>query len=86
MAQCLRHHTIGPGDCARAAALVLGAWHDSMDMKRDHRDDEGEVTVEGFLILTGVLLMLIGLVAMIEGNLHCLGILQRKKGRPWWRP
>jgi hypothetical protein len=38
--------------------------------------------VEGFLILAGVLLILVGLVAMIEGNLHCLGILQRKKGRP----
>jgi hypothetical protein len=38
--------------------------------------------VEGFLILTGVLLMLLGLVAMIEGNLHCFGIILRKKDRP----
>jgi hypothetical protein len=38
--------------------------------------------VNGFLFFSGALALLIGLVAMIEGNLHCLGLLQRKKGRP----
>lgn len=41
-----------------------------------------ETTVNGLLIFSGALAMLIGLVAMIEGNLHCLGLLRRKKGRP----
>jgi hypothetical protein len=41
-----------------------------------------ETTVNGLLIFSGALAMLIGLVAMIEGNLHCLGVLLRKKGRP----
>ena len=40
-----------------------------------------ETTVKGFLIFSGTLAMLIGLVAMIEGNLNCLGLLRRKKGR-----
>jgi hypothetical protein len=41
-----------------------------------------ETTVNGLLIFSGALAMLIGLVAMIEGNLHCFGFLWRKKGRP----
>ena len=41
-----------------------------------------ETTVKGFLIFSGTLAMLVGLVAMIEGHLHCLGFLRRKKGRP----
>ena len=41
-----------------------------------------ETTVKVFLIFSGVLAMLVGVVAMIEGNLHCLGFLRRKKGRP----
>jgi hypothetical protein len=41
-----------------------------------------EATMKGFLFFSGALAMLIGLVAMIEGNLHCLGLLRRKKGRP----
>jgi len=41
-----------------------------------------ETTMKGFLFFSGALAMLIGLVAMIEGNLHCLGLLRRKKGRP----
>lgn len=40
-----------------------------------------ETTMKGFLIFAGSLAMLVGLVAMIEGNLHCLGFLWRKKGR-----
>jgi hypothetical protein len=39
---------------------------------------EGTV-VEGFLIVSGALAMLIGLVAMIEGNLHCFGSMRHKK-------
>ena len=41
-----------------------------------------EIIVEGFLCLSGALAMLMGVVAMIEGNLHCFGTLRRKKGRP----
>jgi hypothetical protein len=41
-----------------------------------------ETTVKGFLIFSGALALLVGLVAMLEGNLHCLGFLRRKKGRP----
>jgi hypothetical protein len=41
-----------------------------------------ETIVGGFLIFAGVLLTLLGLGAMIEGNLHCLSILRGKKGRP----
>jgi hypothetical protein len=41
-----------------------------------------ETIMKGFLIFAGSLAMLVGLVAMIEGNLHCLGFLWRKKGRP----
>jgi hypothetical protein len=41
-----------------------------------------ETIMEGFLILAGALTMIVGLLAMIEGNLHCLGILRRKKGQP----
>jgi hypothetical protein len=37
--------------------------------------------MEGFLIFSGTLAMLIGLVAMIEGHLHCLGFLWRKRSR-----
>ena len=40
-----------------------------------------ESTMEGFLIFSGALALLVGLVAMIEGHLHCLGFLRRKKGR-----
>jgi hypothetical protein len=36
-------------------------------------------TVEGFLIVSGALAMLIGLVAMLEGNLHCFGSMRHKK-------
>jgi hypothetical protein len=41
-----------------------------------------ETTVKGFLIFSGALAMLVGLVAMLVGNLHFLGFLRRKKGRP----
>ena len=38
--------------------------------------------MKGLLIVSGALAMLVGVVAMIAGNLHCLGFLRRKKGRP----
>ena len=41
-----------------------------------------ETTVKSFLIFAGPLAMLVGLVAMIEARLHCLGSLRRKKSRP----
>jgi hypothetical protein len=39
--------------------------------------------VEGFLIFSGALAMIVGLVAMIEGNLRCFGSMRRKKNQPW---
>jgi hypothetical protein len=41
-----------------------------------------ETMMESLLILAGALTMIVGLLAMIEGNWHCLGILRRKKGQP----
>lgn len=38
--------------------------------------------MESFLILVGALTMIVGLLAMIEGHLQCLGILRHKKGQP----
>jgi hypothetical protein len=38
--------------------------------------------MESVLILVGALTIIGGLLAMIEGNLHCLGVLWRKKGQP----
>jgi hypothetical protein len=39
--------------------------------------------MESFLIFSGILAMLVGLVAVIEGNLQCLGIMRRNKNLPW---
>ena len=36
--------------------------------------------MENFLIFSGTLAMLVGLLAVIEGNLHCFGLTRRKKG------
>ncbi len=41
-----------------------------------------ETIVQSFLMLAGTLAMVVGLLAMVEGHLHCLGILWRKKGQP----
>ena len=38
--------------------------------------------MEGFLILSGALALLVGLAAMVEGHLHCLGMLRGKQDRP----
>jgi hypothetical protein len=38
-----------------------------------------ETTVKGFLIFSGALALVVGLLAMIEGNLRCFGRLRRKK-------
>jgi hypothetical protein len=35
--------------------------------------------VEGFLIVCGALAMFIGLVAMLEGTLHCFSSMRHKK-------
>jgi hypothetical protein len=35
--------------------------------------------MESFLIFSGILATLVGLVAVIEGNLQCLGIMRRIK-------
>jgi hypothetical protein len=36
--------------------------------------------MENFLIFSGTLAMLVGFLAVIEGNLHCFGLRRRKKG------
>jgi hypothetical protein len=41
-----------------------------------------ETTVKGFLIFSGALALLVGLAAMLEGNLRCFGFLRRKKTNP----
>ena len=63
-----------------ALSRVVGRRSDVKD--GDAHRYERKTSVESFLILTGVLLMLIGLVAMIEGNLRCFSIVLRKKDRP----
>jgi hypothetical protein len=35
--------------------------------------------MENFLIFSGALAMLVGLLAVNEGNLHCFGLTRRKK-------
>ena len=40
----------------------------------------GDTAMENFLIFSGILAMLVGLLAVIEGNLHCFGLTRRKKG------
>jgi hypothetical protein len=36
--------------------------------------------MENFLIFSGTLAMLVGLLAVIEGNLHYFGLTRRKQG------
>jgi hypothetical protein len=43
----------------------------------------GDTAMENFLIFSGILAMLVGLLAVIEGNLHCFGLTRRKKGSSW---
>ena len=35
--------------------------------------------MENFLIFSGTLAMLVGLLAVIEGNLHCFGVARRRR-------
>jgi hypothetical protein len=35
--------------------------------------------MENFLIFSGTLAMLVGLLAVIEGNLHCFGLTRRRR-------
>jgi hypothetical protein len=44
---------------------------------------EGETNMESFLIFSAVLATLVGLGAVIEGNLQCFGVMRRKKNSPW---
>jgi hypothetical protein len=39
-------------------------------------------TMQSFLIFSGVLATLVGLAAVIEGNLQCFGIIRRVKNQP----
>ena len=36
--------------------------------------------MENFLIFSGTLAMLVGLLAVVEGNMHRFGLTRRKKG------
>jgi hypothetical protein len=38
--------------------------------------------MENFLIFSGTLAMLVGVLAIIEGNLHCFGLTRRQKSSP----
>jgi hypothetical protein len=38
--------------------------------------------MQSFLIFSGVLATLVGLAAVIEGNLQCFGIIRRVKNQP----
>jgi hypothetical protein len=46
------------------------------------RGREGKTIMEGFLILSGALALLIGLLAMIEGRWRWFGTLRRRKSEP----
>jgi hypothetical protein len=39
--------------------------------------------MENFLVFSGALALIVGLLAVIEGNLHCFGIMPRQKSSPW---
>lgn len=41
-----------------------------------------DVNMEHFLIFSGALAMIVGLLAVIEGHLGCLGHMRRKKDLP----
>jgi hypothetical protein len=43
----------------------------------------GKTTMEGFLIVSGTVAIIVGLAAVVEGNLGCLGIMRRKKDQLW---
>jgi hypothetical protein len=66
---------------AQALGAVLAPWAQH-DVEDKNIITAKETIVGGFLFLSGVLLMLVGLGAMIEANLHCLSILRGQKGRP----
>ena len=38
-----------------------------------------EAIMEGFLIYSGTVAIIVGLAAVVEGNLGCIGIMRRKK-------
>jgi hypothetical protein len=66
---------------AQALGAALAPWAPH-DVEEKNTITAKETIVGGFLFLSGVLLMLVGLGAMIEANLHCLSILRGPKGRP----
>ncbi|MGH8068876.1 MAG: hypothetical protein ACRERE_27315 [Candidatus Entotheonellia bacterium] len=39
--------------------------------------------MEGFLIFSGTVAIIVGLAAVVEGNLGCLGIMRHKKDQLW---
>lgn len=39
--------------------------------------------MEGFLIFMGTVAIIVGLAAVVEGNLGCLGLMRRKKDQLW---
>jgi hypothetical protein len=48
-------------------------------IERQHMAAMEETTMEGFLICSGVLATIVGLLAIIEGTLGCLGSMWHKK-------
>jgi hypothetical protein len=40
----------------------------------------GDTAMEGFLFFSGALAIIVGLIAVIEGNLGCIGNMRHKKG------
>jgi hypothetical protein len=79
MAQRLLCQVIARG--AEALAAALAPRHRMVSNKSMIKTAK-ETTVKGFLIFSGALAMLVGLAAMLVGNLHFLGFLRPKKGRP----
>ena len=79
MAQRLLNPIIARGTHAMAAGLAPGSPH-RVRLKHYHgRKGDHRERLLDFLRSVGDACRV---VAMIEGNLHCLGFLRRKKGRP----
>jgi hypothetical protein len=72
----LRSQDVSP---ALTAALIPRVLH--LRKKREIIRRE-RPTMQSFLIFSGVLATLVGLAAVIEGNLQCLGIIRRVKNQP----
>jgi hypothetical protein len=63
---------------ALAAVLTPGVWHEIE--RKNHMIAVEETAMEGFLFFSGSLAIIVGLIAVIEGNLGCIGNMRHKKG------